>query len=206
MKNIRHTFFLICLSILIVSCKNDTKEEKENTTPQNKTEIETPKKKEPKVLTGNDKKVLSSLLSRAMQTPSTKKYVSALISANLNKILSDQDGPFTVFAPSNEAFNSLSEENKKKLTNIKNKDSIATLLKTHIVEGSYNFEELTSEIKKNKGKFVLTTMSGATFTASKKGKDISIKDENGNRAIIVKRDIEASNGVMHVLNKVLVFN
>jgi len=206
MNNIRYTFFLICLSILIVSCKNDAKEEKENTTTQIKTEIEAPKKKESAVLTENDKKVLSSLLSKAMQTPNTKKYVSALISANLNKILSDQDGPFTVFAPSNEAFNSLSEENKKRLINIKNKDSIAILLKTHIVEGNYNSEALSSEIKNNKGKFVLTTLSGATLTASKKGKDISIIDENGKEAIIVKKDIEASNGVLHVLNKVLVFN
>lgn len=206
MNNIFRAFCLICFSILISSCKNENKKTEEIVETQDQPETVIPVKKEPIVLTENDKKVLSSLLSKAMQNPSTKKYVSALISANLNKTLSDQDGPFTVFAPSNEAFVSLSEENKKRLTNAKNKDSITILLKTHIVEGNYNTEALTSEIKKHKGKFVLTTMSGATLTASKKGKDISIKDENGKEAIIVKRDIEASNGVLHVLNKVLVFD
>lgn len=202
-----YTFlYLLSFAFIFISCKNESNKSNEEPITQEIKKVEATIKKEPKVLTENDKKVLGSLLSKAMMTPESKSFVSATISAGLTKTLSDQDGPFTVFAPSNNVFNNLEIEKKKRLFNAKNKDSLMIFVNSLIVEGSYTIDELKSEIKNNGGKFALKSLSGSSLTASKKGKSIVIKDENGNKATIENGDFKATNGVLHIIDALIVFD
>ncbi len=205
MKSIYASLYVLSFVFIFISCKNETNKSSEETITQEIKKPEEAVKKEPKVLTENDKKVLGSLLSKAMMTPESKDFVSATVSAGLTKTLSDQDGPFTVFAPSNNVFNSLDKEKKKRLFNTKNKDSLLIFINSLIVEGSYTMDDLKSEIKNNGGKFTLKSLSGSSLTASKKGKSIIIKDENGTKATIEKGDIKGTNGVLHIIDAMIVF-
>jgi len=199
MKSMFRYIYLFCFVIILVSCKNESKDSDSKT-------INPAVEKTKKTLTNYDKKVISSLLTKAMTTPESKSFVSAMVSAGLTKTLSDQEGPFTVFAPSNKVFNEMIPENKKRLFNSKNKDSLSLFINSLIVEGNYKIVDLESSIKENGGNLKMKSLNGTTLTASKKGKNIVIKDEKGNKAVIEKSDIEGSNGVLHIIDAILVFD
>ncbi|PHS64664.1 MAG: hypothetical protein COB12_07880 [Flavobacterium sp.] len=206
MKPIYSFLYILCFVFIFISCKNDSDKSNGESVIKEIKKTEAIIKKEPKVLTEQEKKVIGSLLNKSMKTPESKSFVSAIVSAGLTKILSDQDGPFTVFAPSNNVFNSLDKENKKRLFNTKNKDSLIIFINSLIVEGSYTMDDLKTEIKNNGGKLTMKSLSGSTLIASKKGKSIIIKDENGNKATIEKGDITATNGVLHIIDAMIVFD
>lgn len=196
------TFLLISLfTLFIVSCKNEVKDQ-ENTSTE-KTEITEVKKAEKKELTADDFERINSVMSRLMATPELKKYTSFVVTAGLTEVLAQQKGPYTVLAPSNAAFDSLDVEKTNFYLNPKNKEKLVNLLKSHIVEGNIDSAVMLQDIKKHSGRLMMKTLSGGSLTASTKQMDIVITDEKGNKALIVKSDINGSNGVIHVLNAVL---
>ncbi len=196
------TFLLISLfTLFIVSCKNEVKDQ-ENTSTE-KTEITEVKKAEKKELTADDVERINSVMSRLMATPELKKYTSFVVTAGLTEVLAQQKGPYTVLAPSNAAFDSLDVEKTNFYLNPKNKEKLVNLLKSHIVEGNIDSAVMLQDIKKHSGRLMMKTLSGGSLTASTKQMDIVITDEKGNKALIVKSDINGSNGVIHVLNAVL---
>ena len=184
-------------TLATVSCKNETKNPDSDNLENSKEHWA-----EKKVLTEKDIEEINSLMYRVMTTPELKKYSSYIVSAELANLLSNEKGPFMVFAPSNTAIESLSAERIKFYSTPDNKSKLQEMLKSHIVQGSMNQEALLHEIKKS-GKAKLTTVEGITLTASKAGENIVISDGKGGKGTVIKADIAGSNGVLFVIDGIL---
>ncbi len=197
------TFLLIStFTFLIVSCKNEAKTEKVESDKVEVAEKPAVKRADKKELTEADIQEINSVMSRVMTTPELKKYASYIVTAELADMLSTGKGPFTVFAPSIAALESLTVEKKKFYATPENKAKLEEMLKSHIVEGTMDKENLLKAINKN-GKAKLKTLAGVTLTASKMGNDIIISDGKGGKATILKDDILGSNGVVFVVDGVM---
>ena len=203
MKTAKHIFFLAFLLISVIACKNDTKESSSRTESEPVAEDSIPNKL---VDISHKDKRTNSVVSKMMFTDESKSFVRHLISADMVDQLSLEDGPFTILAPSNEAFDALTDVQLSSLQNYREKEFLTSVLKSHIIDGNLDSATLVQEIKKNRGKLILTTLSGAELILSKRGSDIIVTDKNGTKAKIGKSDINGFNGVVHLLDAVLVIN
>ena len=112
-------------------------------------------------------------------------------------------GPFTVFAPTNAAFDKLPTGTVASLLEPANLKTLQGILTYHVVAGKIDSKAVVAAIKAGKGKAVLTTVQGGTLTASLKGKNVIVTDEKGGVATITAVDLNASNGIIHVIDTVL---
>ena len=112
-------------------------------------------------------------------------------------------GPFTVFAPTNAAFDKLPTGTVASLLEPANLKTLQGILTYHVVAGKIDSKAVVAAIKAGKGKAVLTTVQGGTLTASLKGKNVIVTDEKGGVANITAVDLDASNGLIHVIDTVL---
>lgn len=204
MKKIVFLLLVLIIGSTAISCKNDTKETKVEpkvTAEQLEAlEQERIQEEEAKKARMNDAK---SVLSKLMITPETKTFTSAIISVSLSDMLLKEEGPFTVFAPSNDAFEALDEDSKAILTDVTKRTFLERTLRSHIVAGQIDSIALTKNIRSGNGSYQITTLSGDILIATKKGMNIVLKDKNGVKAVIGKSDIVGSNGVLHVLDNLL---
>jgi len=200
------SFLLISMfALLAFSCKNETNNAQ-------KVEIESavvdtvqkpPVKRAPKKdLTPEDIAVIKSVMARIMNEPQLKKYASYLVTADMGTMLSEDKGPYTVFAPSTTAFEFFTAEKKKFYATPDNKTKLEEMLKSYIVQGKMDKETLLQTISKS-GKAKLKTLAGVTLTATKSGEDIIISDRKGVKVKVVKGSIEGSNGVVYVVDGLL---
>ena len=112
-------------------------------------------------------------------------------------------GPFTVFAPTNAAFDKLPAGTVVSLLEPANLKTLQGILTYHVVAGKIDSKAVVAAIKAGKGKAVLTTVQGGTLTASLKGENVIVTDEKGGVATITAVDLDASNGIVHVIDTVL---
>ena len=112
-------------------------------------------------------------------------------------------GPFTVFAPTNEAFDKLPKGTVETLLKPENIKTLQTILTYHVVAGKMNASDIAKAIKAGNGKAKLKTVSGGTLTAWMKGNDLYLTDENNNTAKVTIADVNQSNGVIHVIDGVV---
>jgi uncharacterized surface protein with fasciclin (FAS1) repeats len=128
--------------------------------------------------------------------------VTAVKAADLVATLKSA-GPFTVFAPTNAAFNKLPEGTVANLLKPENKAQLAKILTYHVVSGNIDAAAVMDAIKKGNGKVVLTTVSGGKLTASLDMSKVKLTDESGNSAFVTVADLKGTNGVVHVIDGVL---
>jgi uncharacterized surface protein with fasciclin (FAS1) repeats len=128
--------------------------------------------------------------------------VKALAAADLVNTLKGK-GSFTVFAPTNEAFVKLPGGTLDTLLLSENKSKLAVILTYHVVALNLDAKAIIEAIRKGDGKVVLTTVEGGTLTATVVKGKVILMDENGGKATVTATDLEASNGVIHVIDKVL---
>lgn len=128
--------------------------------------------------------------------------VAAVKAADLVATLKS-DGPFTVFAPTNDAFNKLPEGTVENLLKPENKEKLATILTYHVVSGNLDAAAVLDAINKGDGKVVLTTVSGGKLTASLDMGKVKLTDESGNSAYVTVADLKGTNGVVHVIDAVV---
>jgi len=112
-------------------------------------------------------------------------------------------GPFTVFAPTNDAFAKLTEGTVDYLLKAENKSKLVSVLTYHVVAGNLNATDVLAAIKKGEGKAVLTTVNGGTLTASIINGNVTLTDGNGNTSIVTATDLKGTNGVIHVIDTVV---
>lgn len=112
-------------------------------------------------------------------------------------------GPFTVLAPTNEAFDALPKGIVESLLKPENKAKLTSILTYHVVPGKISSMDLMKMVKMNNGKAPLKTVEGENLYVTMKGKNLMITDEKGHMAKITIADVNQSNGVIHVVNRVL---
>lgn len=152
---------------------------------------------------GQDMSPKKDIVDNAVNSADHTTLVAAVKAAGLVETLKS-DGPFTVFAPTNDAFENLPKGTVKKLLKPKNKQKLAKILTYHVVPGNITYDAAADAIENGGGKAELKTASGGTLTAMWNGEhNIVIKDGNGNVANISTYDVAQSNGVIHVIDSVL---
>jgi uncharacterized surface protein with fasciclin (FAS1) repeats len=128
--------------------------------------------------------------------------VAAVKAADLVTTLKGK-GPFTVFAPTNAAFNKLPAGTVESLLKPENKAKLAKILTYHVVSGNLDAAAVVAAIKSGNGKAVLTTVSGGKLTASMDMGKVKLTDESGNSAFVTATDLKGTNGVVHVIDGVV---
>ena len=128
--------------------------------------------------------------------------VAALTTADLVTTLKGE-GPFTVFAPTNNAFTKLPAGAVDDLLKPENKSKLSGILTYHVVAGKLDAKAVMAAIKEGGGKAVLTTVAGGMLTARVVKGKVVITDEKGGKATVTTTDLEATNGVIHVIDTVL---
>jgi len=146
-----------------------------------------------------------NIVENAVNSKDHTTLVAAVKAAGLVETL-ESAGPFTVFAPTNEAFNRLPAGTVDNLVKPENKEMLTKILTYHVVPGRLSSEELWAKVKAGNGKAELTTVQGEKLTAMAKGKKLYLVDEKGGQSWITIADVNQSNGVIHVVNTVLMPN
>jgi uncharacterized surface protein with fasciclin (FAS1) repeats len=144
-----------------------------------------------------------NIVQNASKSADHTTLVAAVKAAGLVDTL-EGAGPFTVFAPTNEAFAALPAGTVDNLLKPENKDQLVKILTYHVVPGKLTVRVLMAKIKDGGGQAMLTTVQGEQLTVMMDGdKGISIKDAQGNTATVTIANVMQSNGVIHVIDKVL---
>ena len=128
--------------------------------------------------------------------------VAAVKAANLVETLSG-NGPFTVFAPVNAAFDKLPEGTVAGLLKPESKETLTAVLTYHVVAGKFMAADVVKAIGDNNGKFTIPTVQGGTLTASLSDGNVILTDTKGNTSKIIITDVAASNGVIHAIDTVV---
>ena len=139
----------------------------------------------------------------AAAAPNLTTLVKAVKAAGLDATLSGP-GPFTVFAPTNDAFGRLAPGTVDTLMKPENKAALTKVLTYHVVPGTITLADLTTRLKSGGGTTTLTTVEGEPIKVTLEGNAISLADVSGNKSYLETPDVRQSNGVVHVVNGVLV--
>jgi uncharacterized surface protein with fasciclin (FAS1) repeats len=143
-----------------------------------------------------------NIVQNAINSKDHTTLVAAVKAAGLVETLASA-GPFTVFAPTNAAFNMLPKGTVETLVKPENKATLTGILTYHVVAGNLSAKDLMKMVKEGNGTAELTTVAGGKLWVMKKNGKLWIKDEKGGIAQITIKDVNQSNGVIHVTNKVL---
>lgn len=143
-----------------------------------------------------------NIVENAVNSKDHTTLVAAVKAAGLVEAL-QSDGPFTVFAPTNAAFEKLPDGTVSTLLKPENKEQLQTILKYHVVSGNWKAKAIAKLIEDGDGKAIVKTLSGSTLTICSKGGDVYVTDENGNSGKVTIADVNQSNGVIHVIDNVL---
>jgi uncharacterized surface protein with fasciclin (FAS1) repeats len=128
--------------------------------------------------------------------------VAAVVAAGLAETLSGE-GPFTVFAPTNDAFAKLPEGTVETLLKPESKDALTDILTYHVVSGKYEASAVIDAITNNNGEFTVPTVQGGEITLSLMDGKVMLKDANGGMSTVIIADVAASNGVIHAIDSVV---
>jgi uncharacterized surface protein with fasciclin (FAS1) repeats len=143
-----------------------------------------------------------NIVENAVNSKDHTTLVAAVKAAGLVETL-ESPGPFTVFAPTNEAFAKLPAGTVDTLLKPENKDQLTKVLTYHVVAGKLSASDIMKQIKAGGGKATLKTVNGETLTASMDGKHLVLTDSKGDKSMVTIANVWQSNGVIHVVDTVL---
>ncbi len=143
-----------------------------------------------------------NIIENAVNSKDHTTLVAAVKAADLVTTLQGE-GPFTVFAPTNAAFDKLPAGTVSSLLEAENKKQLQNVLTYHVVAGKFSAKDIISAIKKGDGKATFTAVNGGMLTASLKGSNVIVTDANGGTSMVTIADVNQSNGVIHVVNTVM---
>ncbi len=193
MKKIFVTTFLLTGLLATAACTNNNKKDtqKSETVEQETVEV----KKEEVVET-------PTIVGVAAANKNFTTLVTAVKAAGLVETLNGK-GPFTVFAPLNDAFAKLPAGTVEGLLKPESKETLTAVLTYHVVSGKFVAADVVKAIQDGNGTFVITTVQGGTLTASLDGDSVILTDAKGGKSKIVLTDVAASNGVIHAIDTVV---
>lgn len=143
-----------------------------------------------------------NIIQNAVNSKDHTTLVAAVKAAGLVETLQGE-GPFTVFAPTNKAFDMLPAGTVSSLLKAENKAKLTSVLTYHVVAGKLDAKDLMEKVKMGKGTAMLKTVQGEDLTVMQKGNVLWVKDAKGNAAKITISDVNQKNGVIHVIDHVL---
>jgi uncharacterized surface protein with fasciclin (FAS1) repeats len=143
-----------------------------------------------------------NIIENALKSKDHTTLVAAVKAAGLVETLSGP-GPFTVFAPTNEAFEKLPKGTVDMLLKPENKDKLVKILTYHVVKANAMSDAIRRMIRDDEGQHTITTVSGGKLLATMKGNKIELEDENGGISTVTIANVRQSNGVIHVIDHVL---
>ena len=197
----------LMLFVVLTACNDGKKEAEEMKLEAEKTEMEANQQRETemKKMEEEEKKAMAmetSIAGKAMSNGDLSTLVAALKAADLATMLSEP-GNYTVFAPSNQAFSKLPEGTIDNLMKPENKVGLQNVLKYHVVSGKITSDKLMEAIKGGKGKYTFKTVGGEELTAMMDGDQYVIQDSRGKKSQVVQGNVDASNGIVYIINDVL---
>ena len=154
------------------------------------------------IVGGKEMYPTKNIVQNAGNSADHTTLVAAVKAAGLVETLEGK-GPFTVFAPTNEAFQKLPAGTVETLLKPENKAKLTKILTYHVIAGKLSGAKLADEIRQGGGKATLKTVDGESLTAMTNGKTIVLKDHSGNTSNVTIADVNQSNGVIHVIDAVL---
>jgi uncharacterized surface protein with fasciclin (FAS1) repeats len=154
------------------------------------------------VVGGKEMYPTKNIIDNAVNSADHTTLVAAVKEAGLVDTLKGK-GPFTVFAPTNEAFAKLPSATVDSLMKPENKEKLQKILTYHVIAGKLNANDLMADIKKGGGKAHLKTVAGESLTAMMSGNGIVLRDMSGDIANVTIPDVNQKNGVIHVIDTVL---
>ncbi len=143
-----------------------------------------------------------NIVENAVNSKDHTTLVAAVQAAGLVETLSGE-GPFTVFAPTNTAFEKLPAGTVDTLLKPENKAQLTGVLTYHVVAGKMTAQDLAAKVKEGGGKAMLKTVQGETLTVTPSGNTLTITDKKGGKSTVSIADVMQSNGVIHVVDTVL---
>jgi len=143
-----------------------------------------------------------NIVENAVNSKDHTTLVAAVKAAGLVETLQSA-GPFTVFAPTNAAFGKLPAGTVETLVKPENKATLTAILTYHVVAGELSATDIVAKIKAGNGTATMTTVQGGTLKASLKGKSVVLTDEKGGTSTVTIADVNQSNGVIHVIDTVV---
>lgn len=199
---IKMLFTVLALSaIVFTSCEDNKKKEQEEKERMEQMEAE----REAEMRAEKEKMEMesNSIAAKAEETDTLSTLVSALQTAEMTELLTVSEGPYTVFAPNNAAFNKVDKATLDNLMKQENQSQLGDLLEYHVVEDEITSQELVQMINDNDGEYTISTLGGGELKASLQGENVILTDEAGNKATVVQADVDASNGVVHIIDAVV---
>ena len=146
-----------------------------------------------------------NIVENAVNSKDHTTLVAAVKAAGLVDTLMSA-GPFTVFAPTNAAFDKLPAGTVETLVKPENKATLTKILTYHVLAGKFSSKDIVKAIKKGNGKATFTTVSGGKLYAMLSGKNVVLMDEKGGKSTVTIADVKQSNGVIHVIDSVVLPN
>lgn len=143
-----------------------------------------------------------NIVENAVNSKDHTTLVAAVKAAGLVETLQSA-GPFTVFAPTDAAFAKLPAGTVETLVKPENKEMLTKILTYHVLPGKYSAKQVMAAVKAGNGKAMMKTVAGEELTFWMKGKDLYVTDAKGNKAKVTIADVNQSNGVIHVIDTVL---
>lgn len=191
MKKIR--LLAICSLAIFASCSSSNKMKKMDTMDNMGKTV---------MVGGAEMYPAKNIVENAVNSKDHTTLVAAVKAAGLVETLQGP-GPFTVFAPTNQAFDALPYGTVETLLKPENKGKLTTVLTYHVVPGKLNSSQLVKMINDGNGSATLKTVQGEELTIKLNGNDVMVTDANGGIAKVTIADVNQSNGVIHVVDKVL---
>ena len=195
--------------VFVSSCEDGKKKEQEMRMETERVEMENAEKAqmEMEVQQAKEAKIkeearANSIAGQAMTNKDLSTLAGALTAADLSTMLSEP-GEYTVFAPSNQAFEKLPQKKHDELMMPENKKMLADVLTYHVVPGVITSDKLASAIKGANGSYKFKTVTGEELTATMSGDQFMIKDGSGKKAQVILGNVPASNGIIYIIDTVL---
>ena len=150
-------------------------------------------------LSAEDKNIVET----AVANEAFSTLVTAVQAGELVDALSSE-GPFTVFAPTNDAFGKLPNETLESLLDPSNIETLQSILTYHVVSGEFYATDVVNAINENGGSFMVKTLQGSELELKLWEGDVYVKDNSGNKAKVIITDVKTSNGVIHAIDTVVI--
>lgn len=193
MNLIKRFSALSLVAVVMASCADGKKKEEEVVATVDSTEV---------VMEETEVVESSTIVDVAVGNENFSTLVAAVKAAELVETLSGE-GPFTVFAPTNEAFDKLPAGTVDNLLKPENVEKLKSILTYHVISGKFVAAAVIDEINKNNGKFTVTTVQGGKIDLSLKDGKVVLTDANGKTSTVAMADVAASNGVIHAIDTVV---